>query len=281
MKYRLFICTFLIIVCSQTIYANNYKERRDIINNILSDDSSRSNNKTIPSRKTLKKNTTNKNTNIIQTTTGADQVLLKTGINFYHNGMYNAALEKMKELKKKHSKSPFIDNANTWIGKILIKQYKYKDAITILSKIKPNSGAYPEALYTIALANEYQRNIINSISQYKQVSSQFPQHELADNALLKSGKLLLQINKGAQALEAAITIIKRYRDRENIDDAYFLLANIFEHDQHLKDLETARKVYKAFIKKAADGSSYFSRSPLLRRVKFNLKKLERTYFRFE
>lgn len=107
----------------------------------------------------------------------------------------------------------------------------------------------------------------------------FPDHELADDSLIAIAKLYCKNNKGNQSLEAAIKVIKNYGKRETIDDAYFVIAQVFEKDAMLKDIGIARKIYKIFLKKAGvEKAPFFYNSPLLSKVKKNLKDIETTYY---
>jgi len=136
-------------------------------------------------------------------------------------------------------------------------------------------------LYFKSEAYRYKGDPINAIEHYQKLSSSYPDHELADNAILSSGKIYLNSGKGYQALESAIRIIRYYKDRETVDDAYYLIAKIYEKDPILKDLEMSRKFYKTFIRKYEQNLKHFSDSPLISAVKNDLSHLETTYFKFE
>ena len=123
-------------------------------------------------------------------------------------------------------------------------------------------------------------NQISSIEYYQRVQAQFPAHELADKALLNIGRLYLNQQKGAQALDSAVKIIKYYKDRDTVDDAYYLMGKVYEKDPRLKDIETARKIYRQFIKKG-ETDARFGKSPLKKRVQEDLQRIDKMYFKLE
>ncbi|HSV95771.1 MAG TPA: tetratricopeptide repeat protein [Spirochaetota bacterium] len=211
---------------------------------------------------------------------GPDEVLLKTGIQLYNATMNQAALAKFNELKSKYPESPFRDSASIWAGKIHFSANRPAEAVREYASIAEDSGEYPMALYSTGEAHYMGGNIPGAIESFFRVSSQFPDHERSDDALLFLGNIYLNGGKGTQALETAINIIRYYPDRETVDDAYYLMAKVFEKDRTLKDMETARRVYRAFLKRANDeGSPHFRNSPLKARVERDLRYIESTYFK--
>jgi len=211
----------------------------------------------------------------------SDEVLLKTGIQFYNSGLYTFSLKQFSELITKHADSQFKDSAAMYSGKILMKQHQYDKAIEYFSSIQEKSGEYPISLYFTAETLVMKGDPNFSIEYYMKVAGQFPDHELSDDALLKIGKIYLNHQKGEQALDSTLTLIKYYGDRETIDDAYFMLGTIFMRDPVLKDFEKARRIYKIFLGKAEAGDVHFSKSPLRMRVKSDLLHIEKKYYRLE
>ena len=117
------------------------------------------------------------------------------------------------------------------------------------SQIQPASGEYIHALYQTAESYMLKREYVAAIDYYSRTYQQNPTGELADKALLNMARLYLNIQKGTQALDALITLIKQFRERETVCEAYYTLAKIYEKDPLLKDFETARAIYKIFLKK--------------------------------
>ena len=285
-----FIIIFLLI--SNMAYSKDYHRTTEIINSILAEEGDESNKKTNqpaeqPVETTPKTNKekpknnqeTPKKNNAAMS--GKDEVLLKTGIQFYESGLFDHALSRFEDLIKNYPSSPFVNNARMWTGRIHLRKYKYDDAIKQFDDIKEQSGEYPASLFYKAEVYKYKNDYISAIDLYQKLSSSYPEHELADKAIVNSGKLYLNNGKGYQALDAAIRIIRYYKDRDTIDDAYYLIAKVYEKDPALKDFEIARKFYRIFLKKARENQKYFVDSPLLETVKRDLQYLEKSYFRFE
>ncbi|HNW29922.1 MAG TPA: tetratricopeptide repeat protein [Spirochaetota bacterium] len=212
--------------------------------------------------------------------TNEEQVLLKTGIDFFNNGLYDHSLKKFQDLSAKFPQGTYKDSARFWMGKIYLKQYKYDDAIREFSSVTAESGDYPASLYYAGESMLMKGNQIASIEYYQRVQAQFPSHELADKALLNIARLYLNQQKGTQALDSAVKIIKFYKDRDTVDDAYYMMGKVYEKDPKLKDIETARKIYRQFIKKG-ETDPRFGRSPLRKRVQEDLQRVDRMYFKLE
>ena len=287
MKKLITISLLLIIV---PLYSKDYHKTEEMINSILTEETTANTKKNEPA-------VTDPNNKIAETEkekdktedeaaknsamSGKDEVLLKTGIQLYESGLLDHSLVRFTDLIKNYPTSKFIDSARMFAGKIYLKKYQYDEAIKQFDAIKEQSGEYQAALYYKAEAYRYKGDPINAIEYYQKLSSSYPEHELADNAILTSGKLYLNSSKGYQALESSIKIIRYYNDKETIDDAYYLIAKIYEKDPLLKDMEMSRKFYKIFIQKSEQNQKHFADSPLIPAVKKDLEHLEKTYFKFE
>lgn len=287
MKKLITISLLLIII---PLYSKDYHKTEEMINSILTEETTSNTKKTEPA-------ITDPNNKIAETEkdkdktedeaaknsamSGKDEVLLKTGIQLYESGLLDHSLVRFTELTKNYPSSKFIDSARMFAGKIYLKKYQYDEAIKQFDAIKEQSGEYQAALYYKAEAYRYKGDPINAIEYYQKLSSSYPEHELADNAILTSGKLYLNSSKGYQALESSIKIIRYYKDKDTIDDAYYLIAKIYEKDPLLKDMEMSRKFYKIFIVKSEQNQKHFADSPLIPAVKKDLEHLEKTYFKFE
>lgn len=287
MKKLITISLLLIIV---PLYSKDYHKTEEMINSILTEETTANTKKTEPA-------VTDPNNKIAETEkekdktedesaknsamSGKDEVLLKTGIQLYESGLLDHSLVRFTDLIKNYPASKFIDSARMFAGKIYLKKYQYDEAIKQVDAIKEQSGEYQAALYYKAEAYRYKGDPINAIEYYQKLSSSYPEHELADNAILTSGKLYLNSSKGYQALESSIKIIRYYKDKDTIDDAYYLIAKIYEKDPLLKDMEMSRKFYKIFIVKSEQNQKHFADSPLIPAVKKDLDHLEKTYFKFE
>lgn len=212
--------------------------------------------------------------------TTEEQALYKTGVDFYNTGLYDHSLKKFQDLSTKFPQGTYKDSTRFWMGRIYIKQYKYDDAIREFSAVTAESGDYPASLYYTGEGLLMKGNQISAIEYFLRVQAQFPAHELADKALLSAGRLYLSQQKGGQALDSAVKIIKYYKDRDTVDDAYYLMGKVYEKDPKLKDIETARTVYRQFLKKG-DSDPRFGKSPLRKRVQEDLQRIDTMYFKME
>lgn len=211
-----------------------------------------------------------------------DQLALKTGIELYNSRLYDRALEKFNEIKKNYPNSPFRDAASIWAGRIYLQRGNYDNALEELSGIPETSGEYPASLFLRGEIQTSRGNRVQAVESFKTVSALFPEHELADNALLMSARIYLREKQGTQSLDAVLKIIKYYRNRETIDDAYYWLGEILMKDPVHKDVESARKIFQIFLKRASDtGNPHFYNSPLKNRAARQLQQIESTYFQEE
>ncbi|NLV68901.1 MAG: tetratricopeptide repeat protein, partial [Spirochaetes bacterium] len=161
---------------------------------------------------------------------GKDESIYKTAIRLYETGYYDHSLAKFNEIISSYSDSKFLDNAHIWAGRIYIKKYKYDDAIKEFDSVRDTSGEYPASLFYKAEAYRYKGDKISSIEFYQKYASEYPGDPLAAYSILNAGKLYLGNKQGTESLEAAIRLIKNYPDSDTIDDAYYLIAKIYEKD---------------------------------------------------
>ena len=237
------ITFILLMILLSPLYSKDYQKTVEMIKSILKEESDTENYKTkqIQNKEDEKKtgdaqkddNKTKDDDagkNKKNEMSGNDEILLKTGIQLYESGLFDHSLVKFNDLIKNHPSSKFINNARMWAGKIYLKKYQYDDAIKQFDEVKEKSGEYPASLYYKAESLKYKGNSINAIEYYQKLSSSYPDNELADKAILNSGKIYMKTEKGYKALEAAIKIIREYKTRDTIDDAYYLIAKIYEKD---------------------------------------------------
>lgn len=210
---------------------------------------------------------------------GEDKVLLDMGINLFISGDNPAALEKFKLLKSKYPQSPFVDQSNIWTAKTYAKLSDYKKAAESLALVQEKSGEYPAALLNAGQIYFLTKDYTKAKENFYKVSSMFPGHDLADDALISLAKIYSLQNEGNEAVETLVRVIKNYPDRDTVDDAYYLLGRIYEKDPMLKDVEKARSIYKKFIYKAdVEKNPKFANSPLYERVKRELDYINKQYF---
>ena len=277
----------LLILIPLSLFAKDLQKTEEIINTILRNDIRVSRPEKDDSKgkdpgkdqKYPEKGKVSKSKEKKETT--SDEILYKIGIQNFNTELYEAAVKNFTELKSKFPQSDFRDNASIWSGKSHVKLGKYDEALKDFSSIAEGSGEYYASLFY--QGDTYQRMGQNyrAVELYHRLASLHPTYELADDALIRTGYIYLQERKGKQALEAAITVIKRYSHQDMVDDAYYLIGKVYEKDPQLRDIEMARKIYKIFLKKAERGDRYFVNSPLRRRVSSDLKYIEASYFKLE
>lgn len=290
MKAVSFINILIILFCAEfSLFARDYKKTEEMIKSILTEENDNrirtedaaeirdvqlEVEEEIPAEKKIEQE---KNSLI----DGKDVLLLKNGIELYNSGMMDSSFSAFNELLINYPESIFLDNARIWAGRIYLNKNDYDAAINLFSAVKDSSGEYPASLFYTGEALRNKGDLNRSIETFKKLFNAYPENEYSDKSLLIVGKIYLRLNKGYQALESAITIIKHYSNRDTIDDAYYLMAKIYQVDALLKDHESARKIYKNFLTKADSGEKFFKDSPLLPAVKKDLDNIERLYFRLE
>lgn len=209
------------------------------------------------------------------------RTLLETALQLYDASLYGRAQSNLQKLKNDYPEQ-FGDIASLWLAKIKIKINKYEEAITELESVNAGSGEYPAALFYLGEANIKKGDIESAILYYNNIASLFPEHELADDALLMISRLYLDLKKGSLSLEASLKILKEYKGKETEDDALFMAGKIFERASKLRDFGIARRIYKKFLERSEDpGRPVYYKSPLKTLVENNLRELEISYFSLE
>lgn len=282
------LITLFILVHFTSLNARDYKKAEDMINSILSEESdvnsreqSEEEAASIKSDRETTAEEEKQERRRVPAMAGKDAVLLKNGIQLFNSGMMDSSFAAFNDIINNYPGSPFTDSARVWSGRIMLGKNQYDDAIGQFSSVGDNSGEYPAALFYTGEAFRYKGDLNRAIETLKKLYNSYPENEFSDKAMLISGKLYLQLNRGYQALESALGIINNYSDRDTVDDAYYMMAKIYERDPVLKDFETARRIYRTFLAKAGRNEKYFRESPLLDTVKRDLDNLEKTYFRLE
>ncbi|MBN2040242.1 MAG: tetratricopeptide repeat protein [Spirochaetes bacterium] len=208
-----------------------------------------------------------------------EEALIKNGIQLYEASFFENAKQRFENFIQNFPESSYRDLASIWLSRIYLKENDDEKALNILKTIGSDSGEYPLALSLLGKTYLRKKEDAKAMEYFYRIASLFPDHELADDSLIEIAGLHMNSNRGNQAIEAAIKVIKDYKDRETLDDAYFMIARVFEKDAVLKDFSIARKIYKIFLKKAtADKAPFFVNSPLIKKVKSNLQNIEINYY---
>ncbi len=289
MKYlSLFIS--LIIAAGAYGATRDYKETRKVIDSILEEAPDRkapadgkgreTSGKKTPADRDARDQKKQKDTASFKTNV-EEQMLFKSAFDLYNGGFYDGALQKIGELKTKFPQSAFADQSRVLSARILNRQYKHDEAIRELSSVKPDSGEFRQALYLKGESFQLKGDPVNALDNFQRLYSQYPEDPLANIALLASARILHAQHRGQQALDAAVRLIKDYGQKETVDDAYYLMGKIYETDPVLRDIESARRVYRIFLKKAQGEDERFSKSPLRERVSKDLQRLEKNHFKLE
>lgn len=224
-----------------------------------------------------KKPDENKNI-LINSPASEDKAILESGIMLYNSSNFAASIEKFKQLKEKFPQSVYLDMANQWLARAYMKSGNNKDAFASLELIPQTSGEFPAALFLSGQIFFAMKDYVNASERFHRVASQFPSHDLADDALINLSKTNLFQGNGNLAVDNLLNVIKNYSDREMVDDAYYNLAKVYEKDKMLRDLEQARSLYRKFIEKSDSGEQYFVNSPLKERVKRDLADIDKRFF---
>ncbi|HOA08089.1 MAG TPA: tetratricopeptide repeat protein [Spirochaetota bacterium] len=224
-----------------------------------------------------KKSDENKNI-LMNSPASEDKAVLESGIMLYNSSNFAASIEKFKQLKEKFPQSIYLDMANQWLARAYMKSGNNKDAFASLDLIPQTSGEFPAALFLSGQIFFAMKDYVNASERFHRVASQFPSHDLADDALINLSKTNLFQGNGNLAVDNLLNVIKNYSDREMVDDAYYNLAKVYEKDKMLRDLEKARSLYRKFIEKSDSGEQFFSNSPLKDRVKRDLADIDKRFF---
>ena len=214
-----------------------------------------------------------------KTSPGAEEEMLRTGIEMYGSGYLDDSLRIFAGLREKYPSSQYLDTARIWTGRVYMRKLEYRKAMDEFAAIAETSGEFPTALFETAGCLVTRGETVRAIETYTRVSSRFPADPKADDALLRLSELYARAGKGNEAVDASIRIIRDYPDRDLVDDAYYFLGHIYETDAVLRDFDLARRFYQLFIKKANQGEPVFTNSPLRSRVEQDLKVLETRQFR--
>ncbi|MDR3238127.1 MAG: tetratricopeptide repeat protein [Spirochaetia bacterium] len=269
-------CALMIAVSAASAQTRDYKENEDILKQIQEYNNTKKPSSP-PSAEADEDKAKKKKTEV----PANDSVLLKTGINMFNSGNYENAAKNFRQIIDDYPQSPYADTARIWIGRIHIKKYEYAKAIEELASVAETSGEYPAARYDTGFCLNAQGDSAAAISCYQTVAYSFPEHELADDALLQSGILFAKTGKGDEAIAAFLLLSSRYKDRETVDDALFCMGKVFESDPELRDIERAREIYRLFLKKSEEGLPHFKDSPLKNKAARELKRIEENHFRIK
>jgi len=84
-------------------------------------------------------------------------------------------------------------------------------------------------------------------SLYREYLNKYPQDNLVEEYLFRSGTLNLTLRRGGEALSDFTTFIEKFSQSPHIADAYYYKAFVYE--DIIYEIEAARIAYKEFIER--------------------------------
>ncbi|MGI6320925.1 MAG: tetratricopeptide repeat protein [Bacteroidales bacterium] len=88
------------------------------------------------------------------------------------------------------------------------------------------------------------------VGKYIEFADNYPDDELSPNYLFNAGEILMNINRGQQAVETFNRIIKNYEDFEKLPETYFLSG--FTYENILFNIRQAERTYKTLMEQFPD-----------------------------
>ena len=148
----------------------------------------------------------------------ADNSIL-SGSMMYLQGISNLALGKIPEARKyllnfekQYPDHELINKSQYTFALSFIQTKEYDEAIKLLSKISQQKSPYAtEATYRLAYTYRLIEKKEDAILTFQKVATQFPTHELADDALFDAGELLFDLKKYQQSFESYSKLIDKFQ----------------------------------------------------------------------
>ena len=135
---------------------------------------------------------------------------------------FDAAIATCRLFNRLYPESPFVDQALLGIGKILIENDEWRDAINIFRQIidLPNSMVKAEAQFMIAQAiekNENRRAEERAIKEYKACAERYPESQYAGISLAKLIDYYINQRDYMTASDMLDQVFQDYPDAEFLD----------------------------------------------------------------
>lgn len=123
------------------------------------------------------------------------------------------------------------------------------DALNLSLLISDNLQEKTDSLalkaYAAAELQQFLNNFDNALAKLDSINVAFPNNSLTDDVLMAKAKIFLKTNNYPQAVDALNELLKTHATSIWIDDAIFMLANLYE--TRLSNKDEAKKLYQKLI----------------------------------
>jgi TolA-binding protein len=93
----------------------------------------------------------------------------------------------------------------------------------------PAAPASAEAQFAAAESSERRQDYVRAVNEYVALARDFPEHRLADDALLAAGNLLMKsLHDPIQALDAYEKCVRLFPEGDCVPEALFRTAQVYE-----------------------------------------------------
>ena len=132
---------------------------------------------------------------------------------------------------QKYKKSVHYPHALVELGLLYYQGEKYPQAVQNLNQVPATSEHYPHALYYLGYSSLKQNNPDSAATFFQKLSSKHPEHELAADATLQQGKILLDKEEYSKAVAPLQKFINAHVNHAKTDQAAFHLGIAFARQQ--------------------------------------------------
>ncbi|WP_343533593.1 tetratricopeptide repeat protein [Pedobacter sp.] len=133
--------------------------------------------------------------------------------------------------------------------KVSTSQLIANDALNLSLLISDNLQNKNDSLALMMYADAEMLQFVNNntaaIKKLDSIDIAFPNNSLADDVLMSKAKIFIKANDFVKAEESLKKLIANHANSIWIDDALFMLADIYEHK--LNNIEAAKKLYQQLI----------------------------------
>ncbi|MBT5691890.1 MAG: tetratricopeptide repeat protein [Opitutae bacterium] len=230
-----------------------------------------------------------------------DVAFFKHGLAYLKKDDVPNATKTLTQFIQKYPKSIHLAHAHIELGLLHYNGDRHAEAVQLLSKVVANSEHYPHALYYLGYSSLKLKQPDTATTHFNKLITKHPKHELAADAMLQQGKILVGKEQFPQAIVPLQQFLQSHAAHAKADQAAFHLgiaharqegwakaAPNFQkvYQNHPKSTLRDRALYEwAWCEKgqnrlpqaAAHYATFlnqFPQSPLIQDVTFELAELE-------
>ncbi|MDD5066345.1 MAG: tetratricopeptide repeat protein [bacterium] len=181
--------------------------------------------------------------------------LFQTAKGLFQEGNYRESEDIFIDLLQRFPDTKLKFETTYYLAELKLNTGRLDEAMMYYSKIiqdYPDSDYAAPAYYRIGYIYFRNNDYTNSLKFLSLLGQKYGNKPVAPESYLLKAKVYIALRQYRNAITACETIIKKYPNSNSMDDAYFSLADLYQTEPEIRDMEKARDNFQKVVDQYPD-----------------------------